>query len=674
MCFLYMPVYAYEIPHAYWSLNDGYSAALDAKNYGDIAYYGSQVIDLMSGEPSNDITDNIIGSRAYEVAFAYYFSGDYDAAAKYFNIYIPYGEKLGWSDGVRIAKEFAKQLPSTLDVYKHTDENHKRYDAKNEPNGVLSGQVSEKTKDGDSMVLLYLEYGYFNEFDWANKVLNDAAAEKKAVELALNFPGQGDTARAISGSDDYLKQLYDLILKHSGVPIFLRIGAEVNIWANQCTPDEFKAAYRTVANKMRALSNVAAVWSIAHTDPWQSEARPYTSDDYYPGDENVDYAGITIYCNKYFEGREWFGQEKFNEVCFKTGYNSDPVLMIKDFVEKYGSRKPIIISECGAAYYTGGEINQNHIDWGAERLREIYSYIPMVYPQVKLMAYFNKKIDYEANWYDLDSTAQLTETYTEMNNSPWFIKGADTNSAQVFFKPLNNSVDAGETVTLSAYPHVYGADTTKVVYYVDDSFVTSSETAPYTVSIPLGGNTLKVVAEGSNGKTVTRTYSINGAKVSDGSFNDTSGLSEVQLDGLKKVYDSGIITGYEDGSFKPYNTITRAEFATMVCRMMGYNSEASCDFEDAKEHWATNYIKACVDANAINGVGENNFAPEDNVTVEQALKIVTIVKNMALPTAEYPEGFIQAANENNLTDNLTTIDMSSDLKRIDAAVIMAQAL
>ena len=47
---------------------------------------------------------------------------------------------------------------------------------------------------------------------------------------------------------------------------------------------------------------------------------------------------------------------------------------------------------------------------------------------------------------------------------------------------------------------------------------------------------------------------------------------------------------------------------------------------------------------------------------------------MALPTAEYPEGFIQAANENNLTDNITTIDMSSDLKRIDAAVIMAQAL
>lgn len=39
------------------------------------------------------------------------------------------------------------------------------------------------------------------------------------------------------------------------------------------------------------------------------------------------------------------------------------------------------------------------------------------------------------------------------------------------------------------------------------------------------------------------------------------------------MFDKGIITGYEDGSFKPNNTITRAEFAAMVCRMMGYASD-----------------------------------------------------------------------------------------------------
>ena len=47
---------------------------------------------------------------------------------------------------------------------------------------------------------------------------------------------------------------------------------------------------------------------------------------------------------------------------------------------------------------------------------------------------------------------------------------------------------------------------------------------------------------------------------------------------------------------------------------------------------------------------------------------------MAEPTAVYPDGFIQAARKNALINNITTDDMSSDLKRIDAASIMAQAL
>ena len=675
LCASCIPALAYEIPHAYWSLNDSYSAALDAKNYGDIASYGSQVIDLISGEPSNDTTDNIIGSRAYEVAFAYYFTGDYDNAARYFNLYIPYGEKLGWNDGVRIAEEFVRQLPSSLSVYKHTSQNQKYYGARNEPNGVLSGQVSEKTEDGDSMVLLYLEYGYSDELNWANVVFNNAEKSGKAIELAVNFPDQGDTARAVSAEDGYLQQLYDLVSGYPNVPVFCRIGAEVNIWGNQCTPEEFKSAYCKISDKMRGLSNVAVVWSVAHTDPWKSDSRPYTTDDYYPGDENVDYVGITIYCNKYFDGREWNGQEKFNEVCFKTGYNSDPVLMIKDFVEKYGSRRPVMISECGAAYFTGGEINQNHIDWGAEHIKEIYSYVPMVYPQVKLMAYFNKKIDAEVNWYDLDSSSQMNDVYTEMNNCPWFIKGRNTNSAQTFFEPLGDSINGEGTVTVSAYPHVYGADTTKVSYYVDDKFITSADSAPYTANIPIsGGSTLKVEAEGSNGHTVTRLYGINGGKAGGFGFNDTDGLSETSLAELKKVFDKGIITGYEDGSFKPDNTITRAEFAAMVCRMMGYASDEPCKFDDAKNHWAAMYIEACVDAGGINGVGGNSFAPDDNITVEQALKIVTIVRNMAEPTAVYPDGFIQAARKNALINNITTDDMSSDLKRIDAASIMAQAL
>lgn len=661
--------YAYELPHSFWALNDRYGSATSSNDYSETARLGAQIIDLISKEPSNDQTDNIMGSRAYDTAFANYFIGNYSDAVKYFKIYIPYGEKLGWTDGVRIAKEFVKQLTADLSVYKHTSTNQKFYGVKNEPNGVLSGQISEKTQDNDSMVLLYLEYGHFDEFNWGNVVMDNARKSGKAVELALNFPNEGSDAAQIAIYDSYLNSLSGFIGKYTDVPVFLRIAAEMNIWGNHCNPDVYKNAFRIVADRLCGFSNVAIVWSIAHTDPWVNADRPYTADDFYPGDDIVDYVGVTVYCNRYFNGRIWDGIEQFNEICFKSGYSSDPVLMIKDVVEKYGDRKPVIISECGSAYFTGGSINQNHQDWAANRLNEIYSYIPMVYPQVKLISYFNKKIDWEYNYYDLDSSWILNQEYQKMNNSPWIIKGNSRNSAKVFFEKVYDSISSDGMITVSAYPHLYGADSIKVNYYLDDNFVTSSEQAPFTKEIStLGASKLTVIAESNNGQSITKEYVINN-QISPES--ELESLNDIQREYLSEIKKAGIMTGYEDGTIRPFNTITRSEFAVMVCRSMGYEVSGKCTFDDAADHWASAYIRACAEKEAINGVGDNKFAPEEEVTVEQALKIITILHNMVSADAEFPTGFVNAAKENGLTQNLTTQNMQEPLKRIDAAVIMA---
>ena len=108
--------------------------------------------------------------------------------------------------------------------------------------------------------------------------------------------------------------------------------------------------------------------------------------------------------------------------------------------------------------------------------------------------------------------------------------------------------------------------------------------------------------------------------------------------------------------------------------MMEYQSDEFCSFDDAYDHWASKYINACTLTGAISGVGNNLFAPDDNITVEQAFKIVTVTKGMASANTVYPDGFISVATANGLTDNLTTYNFSSDLTRIDAASIIAQAL
>lgn len=677
LIFSSVPVFAYTLPSSYWSLNDSYNEAVNSDNYRGTIEYGVKIINLISDEPSNDQTINIMGTKLYQVAFAYFLTDDYENAAKYFSMYIPYGKKLGWDDGVIIAENCVKQFTSSLDVYQQTDQSQKTYGIKNEPNGVLYGQVSDKMQSNDSMVLLYLEYGETSSFSWAKPILQKAKNQGKAVELALNFPNEGTTAKAVKSSDSYLSSLYSVLSDYNSVPIYLRIGAEFNVWTVKCTPNEFISAFKTIADKMKNLSNVSMVWSMAHTSTWKSEEWPYTADDFYPGDDYVDWVGVNCYTNKYFQGKTWSGVSRFNEVCFKTGYSADPVLMVKDAVETYGDRKPIMISECGSGYITKGSINQTDGAWAADYLKQIYSFIPMVYPQVKMIAYFNVKMTNETYYYNLDGSSDLQAAYNDVIKSPWFIQGENTNSAEAFFKKADSTIATDGSAVLYSYPHLYGSDSITVEYYLDGSLLNSTSEVPYKTEISgiRGSHSLKVIAKGNNGASMIREYTITGnakAEKAD-DFSDTSSLSPAQKNAVDYVVQNDIMTGYDYNTLAPNNTITRAEFATVICRMMGYDISENCTFDDAKYHWGSKYINACVNAGAIQGMGDNKFAPDNNITLEQAVKILTVICGYADSEVQYPYGYMAAAAENNILNNLTINEIGSQLKRIDAAMMIYNA-
>ena len=69
-------------------------------------------------------------------------------------------------------------------------------------------------------------------------------------------------------------------------------------------------------------------------------------------------------------------------------------------MEKNGIEKPVAVSEDGVGTtmpYDNGDISE----WAEPRLRSMYWYIPMKYPQVKLITYFNCSMPLEACGYDL---------------------------------------------------------------------------------------------------------------------------------------------------------------------------------------------------------------------------------------------------------------------------------
>ena len=88
---------------------------------------------------------------------------------------------------------------------------------------------------------------------------------------------------------------------------------------------------------------------------------------------------------------------------------------------------------------------------------------------------------------------------------------------------------------------------------------------------------------------------------------------------------SGILAGYEDGSFGDGQEITREDMAVFVYRLSGLESvEPQKLFAD--DAMISGYAKEAVyslnAAGIINGMGDNNFAPHTRATRAQAAKII----------------------------------------------------
>lgn len=108
----------------------------------------------------------------------------------------------------------------------------------------------------------------------------------------------------------------------------------------------------------------------------------------------------------------------------------------------------------------------------------------------------------------------------------------------------------------------------------------------------------------------------------------------------------GILSGYQDGTFKPEATITRAEFASVVIRMLGYGDIAgggSVVFTDVPaDHWANGVIALAASQGIISGYGDGRFGPEDPVNYEQAIAMVVRALGytpMADANGGYPGGY-----------------------------------
>ena len=92
----------------------------------------------------------------------------------------------------------------------------------------------------------------------------------------------------------------------------------------------------------------------------------------------------------------------------------------------------------------------------------------------------------------------------------------------------------------------------------------------------------------------------------------------------------GVINGYDDGSFKPDNNVTRAEFTAMLLRTRGMGNVGSTSLENppfpdvttSDVSWAIGNIRTAREMNIINGYDDGTFKPNNNVLYEEAVKMI----------------------------------------------------
>jgi len=140
-----------------------------------------------------------------------------------------------------------------------------------------------------------------------------------------------------------------------------------------------------------------------------------------------------------------------------------------------------------------------------------------------------------------------------------------------------------------------------------------------------------------------------------------------------------VINGYEDGTFKPDGNITRAEFTKIVTYTLGLGDLKTppTEFSDVNDHWAKFNIKTAYDQGIINGMGDGTFAPDANVTYEQALKMVVCMlgyKTYAEQAGGYPVGYRAQAAALKITDNITGVSYDAPATRGSIAQLMYNAL
>ncbi len=223
------------------------------------------------------------------------------------------------------------------------------------------------------------------------------------LHSAMWMVGKWSVAKNTSDGvyDSVIKQYCDWV-KTIDRPVYLRLGYEFDGPHNLLEPEEYIKAYKYIVDFMRSegVDNVAYVWHSYASDPYKN----YALSDWYPGDDYVDWVGISIFAHSYS----------------KTGLNAAGNAVL-DFAREH--KKPVMTAETNPIF--GIEKNNTKVwdDW-------FVNFFSLVYEKnIKAICFINEdwtrlNIDGLSEWKDarLYNNKEISKAWFLETNKDHYLK------------------------------------------------------------------------------------------------------------------------------------------------------------------------------------------------------------------------------------------------------------
>ena len=155
---------------------------------------------------------------------------------------------------------------------------------------------------------------------------------------------------------------------------------------------------------------------------------------------------------------------------------------------------------------------------------------------------------------------------------------------------------------------------------------------------------------------------------------------------INKLVNAGAVSGYPDGTLKPDNTITRAEFATILVKAFNLEAKSGKVFSDTSGHWAKDSISTAAAHGIVSGYSASNFGPNNLITREQMAVMISKAANLSggdgktfadnNQIADWAKVAVTAASGKNIISGYpdNTFRPQANATRAEAVTVIVKAL